>query len=615
LGLPAFEANTWRSGLDRLLLGYAMSGQNRVAFEGILPHDDVESGDAELLGRFVTAVEALFTTCRTLQTPRKLSEWPGVLTALLDRFFETAQPPSPAEVEAIRNLRKICVTTLADLAAQAEAAIPEEGGVEPPPVNVAVIRESFLALLGEGESHGRFLTGGVTFCALKPMRSIPARVICLLGMDDGAFPRRPVPVPFDLMANRWRVGDRSVRDDDRYIFLEALLSARERLLISTVGRCQKSNEAIPPSIVVSELLDYLEATGWFPPGGMRGQIVCEHRLHAFSPDYFRRGDRLWSYSRANAVTAETILRPAPAQTTPFAPAPLPARETTLVPLEGFLRFFANPARFFLEKRLGLRLDERAAALLEEEPLCIDTLGEYTVRTERFENRLRGGEPAGIGSYTARAILPPGRLGEHHLALCDRRAEVFAARLKPWLAGAAPSTLAVHLPIAGVTLSGVVAPLYDGRLVCFRAARLRAIDQFRAWTLHLLRMAAAFPHPQETLAIAEDAAVRFPVLEPQQAAAWLEPLVETYLAGQNEPVPFFPKSALGYAEAAAAGNPDPLKAARRHWEGMQDGSENNDAAFALCFRDCDPLDERFEALALALFGPMLETVEALEEAAP
>src|SRR5690606_12067103 len=99
LGLPAFESNTWRSGLDRLLLGYAMYGQNRVAFAGIIPHDDVESGAAELLGRFVAAAEALFTTCRTLRTPRKLSGWSEVLTGLLDRFFETAQPPSPAEVE------------------------------------------------------------------------------------------------------------------------------------------------------------------------------------------------------------------------------------------------------------------------------------------------------------------------------------------------------------------------------------------------------------------------------------------------------------------------------------------------------------------------------------
>ncbi len=614
LGLPRFEANTWRSGLDRLLLGYAMSGQNRVAFEGIIPHDDVEGGDAELLGRFVAAVEAVFATCQSLQTPRKLSEWPGVLTTLLDRFFETAQPPSPAEVEAIRELRKACLTTLQHLATEAEAALPERNAAEPPLVTVDVIRETFLALLGEGESHGRFLTGGVTFCALKPMRSIPARVICLLGMDDGAFPRRPVPVPFDLMTRHWKLGDRSVRDDDRYIFLEALLSARDRLLISTIGRSQKSNEAIPPSIVVSELLDYLEATDWFAPGAVRRQIVCEHRLHAFSPHYFQQGEhpdaRLWSYSKANAVTAEAILRPRATQTPPFAIAPLPAREATLIPLDGFVRFFGNPARFFLEKRLGLRLDERAAALMEEEPLSIDKLTEYNVRAERFENHLRARSGGSIASYTARAILPPGALGEHHLTLCDQRAAIFAQRLRPWLGEGKPTTQAVHLPCGATTLSGLLGPLYDGRLISFRPAKLRAIDRLKAWLLHLIRSTA--PDPQATYILTEDAAITYPVVEPGEAVARLEPFVEAYLAGQTRPLPFFPKSALGYVEAVTAGNADPLKPARRHWEGGQQSSEGEDPAYQLCFRGSDPLNAEFETLAMTLLGPMLEATQPLEE---
>ena len=146
-------------------------------------------------------------------------------------------------------------------------------------VDFRVVRHHLAEQLATMEQRGHFFTGGVTFCALKPVRSIPARVVCLLGINDQVFPRRPQPAQFDLMARSPRAGDPSARQDDRYSFLETLLSAQEKLLISYVGRSAVHNKEIPPSVVVNELLDYLDQAFVFPRKEI-GQRVRAHRASA-----------------------------------------------------------------------------------------------------------------------------------------------------------------------------------------------------------------------------------------------------------------------------------------------------------------------------------------------
>ena len=279
LGLPDFAENTWRHGIDRLLLGYAMPGENRTMFENILPQDDVEGGDAELLGRFVEAMEGVFVTVALLDQPRPLGEWPAMLRSVLERFFSASPEDDARDVRTLRE-------AFDQLERIAQQAGPEQR------VEFPALREHFAGLMGEAEQRGGFLRGGVTFCALKPMRSIPARVIWLMGMNEAVFPRRTQPPQFDLMSVEPKPGDRSPRDDDRYLFLEALLSARDRLRISHVGRSLVNHDKLPPSVVASELLDYLDQSCAFPNGmSARQCLVIEHRLHAFSRSYFEPGGR------------------------------------------------------------------------------------------------------------------------------------------------------------------------------------------------------------------------------------------------------------------------------------------------------------------------------------
>ena len=244
MGLPSLKENTWEAGIERLLLGYSLPGNGERMFEGILPYDHVEGDEARVLGKVAHILTLLFELSRSLASPRTLSEWSRELTALLDRFFM----PEEGGERALRLLQSAIMRM---------ATLEESSGFHGT-VDIRLIRWYLEThLLREGFGHG-FITGGVTFCAMLPMRSIPCKTVCLVGMNYDAYPRRSHPLDFDLMAGHPKPGDRSRRNDDRYLFLEALLSARKTLHISYTGQSVQDNGVIPPSVLVSDLLDYLE---------------------------------------------------------------------------------------------------------------------------------------------------------------------------------------------------------------------------------------------------------------------------------------------------------------------------------------------------------------------
>jgi exodeoxyribonuclease V gamma subunit len=294
LDLPAVE-DTWRFGLDRLPLGFSVPSGDARLLEGVLPCDAVEGSDAQVLGH-LGASSRRRRRSESLAAPRALAAWGVSLAEVLDRFVDAAED----DAETVQALRGV-LQRLADDAGRAGYNAP---------VSLALVRALLRRELEQPINTGRFLTGGVTFCAMVPMRSIPFDVVCLVGMNDGSFPRTRQPVSFDLMADHPERGDRSRRDDDRYLFLEAIVSARRCLYLSYVGRGIRDNAPIPPSIVVSELLDAVRR-GYDVDGC---PVVTEHPLQAFSPRYFARPAEpgLVSYStELCAASRVRRLRPEP----------------------------------------------------------------------------------------------------------------------------------------------------------------------------------------------------------------------------------------------------------------------------------------------------------------
>ena len=601
LGLPPFEENSWRAGLDRLLLGYASPARDAKLFEGILAYDNVEGSLGETLGQFAEFADKLFATARDLEHPRSLADWRTNLHAIAERFFIADDEGEPA----LRVLRYV-IESLGESARVSDFN-------EPIPLDVLVAH--LTQALTTTETGSGFLVGRVTFCALKPMRAVPFRAVCLVGMNDTAFPRHGRPPAFDLIAQQPRPGDRTTRDDDRYLFLEALLSARDVLYVSYVGQSIRDNSAIPPSVLLSELLDYVTSSFELA----EEELITKHKLQPFSPAYFRGNGTLFSYSKENCaageVAGEQRTTPAPFMTTPISE---PEAEWRRLNLERLISFFGHPAKFFVTQRLALRLPKADDLLEEAEPLEIDTLPKYWLQQELLDHALRGEtlEPL-LPVLRARGNLPPGHAGEAQLHELCENAERFAALVRQHLGDAPDAPRDFELALDEFELHGRLDRLHSGRLVHYRLTTRKPKDVLIAWIQHLI---ANLERPTESVLISSDKKNR-PVLDqfaPFKAGARerLLELLHLYWRGLREPLRLFPRSSSAFAEKVLDGKEDEaLAAAHKKWASTPrswepdwgDDAESKDAYFSLAFDVDHALEKDFEPLARAVFLPPLEVM--------
>lgn len=615
LGLPAAARHTWREGLNRLLLGYAMPQavdgapiHEQRLYAGLLPYADVEGSRAEILGRLAAFIETLFALAEQLARPHSLAEWADCLNGLIDRLYE-AQDEEQASLQQVRA----ALDLMAQLGEAAEFAQP---------VGLAVAKHWLSAALRQNVSGSGFLTGGVTFCTMVPMRNLPFRVVCLLGLSENAFPRRQRPAGFDLMARHPRRGDRSRRTDDRYLFLEAILSARQTLYLSYPGRDARDNGERPPSVLVDELLDTLRQCFVGPDGGdpLAG-IVMQHPLQAFSPRYFQ-GGRLASYSGAWLAAARQAGQ-GTSTARPLFDGDLPAAEAEWLTLEpeDLAYFYANPARYLLQKRLNLRLERADAQLPVREPFSLDYFAAQDVRDSVLRLCLAGGAGEdGLALADAKGQLPYGAFGA---ALFGRESAV-AERQAQQLAPLLPSERLEPIPVAfqagGVTLTGWLKGVAPQGLLHWTTAPLAARHLLKLWLEHLLlcllRPAGA---AMQSRLLAQDTCICLQAVD--DAEAQLAKLLGHYRQGLQRPLAFFVKSSFAYAEKLAKpprGMDDPetirqaaLKAAGEVWHGSEFGNgfpESANAYYQAVYRGNDPLDGVFEELAVAVLQPLLRALQ-------
>lgn len=366
LGLAASgEANSWRFGLQRMLLGFATGplDEGAEAPGGIEPHAEVGGLSAGLAGVLAEWLQQLDAWWHDAAVPRPPQAWGGRLRQLLQTFFEAA-----GEVD--RALLASLDESLADWLAACEAARFDT------PIELAAVRETWLDGVDAPAALGgqrRFKAGGVTFCTLLPMRAIPFEVVCLLGMNEADYPRRAPRSDFDLMAlpGQSRPGDRSRRDDDRQLMLDALLSARRVLYVGWCGRSQRDPEPLPPSVLVAQLRDHL-AAGW--GAAVVAARTVEHPLQPFSRRYFEAGSPLFTYAAEwRQAHDDSGLPPVPAA------AAAPAAEAlTLAQLAAFVR---NPVKSFFRHRLQVVFDDAPAALLDDEPFASSGLDRWQLLDE------------------------------------------------------------------------------------------------------------------------------------------------------------------------------------------------------------------------------------------
>lgn len=587
LGVPADDAYTWQFALDRLLLGHA-SGSDDV-IEGVAPWPELEGGALGALDALLRLLRVLARHERLLGEALPPARWRERLLALLD----AALPKPPSTTGGQRALDRLRML-IDDFATQAANAGFED------PVPAEIVRAHFTARLSEADTRAPLLTGGVSFARMVPMRLLPFRAICLLGMNDGEFPRRDPAAGLnrltaELGSDRRRRGDRSTRDDDRYLFLQLFSAAQDVFYVSWLGADPRDGSAREPSALVSELLAAAAAYHVDPQAAAR-DLVLQHTLQPFSPAAFGAGDaRFFSYRRqwhpaAGGLSGARTALP-PWMDAALALSPPQGIETDLS-LDALRRFLLDPAGQFLRQRLGLRLPEPEDAGEDIEPLQAPSRGLQKAQLQRavFDALLEGRDTAAMQAMLrARGLLPSGPPGRRALAQVSAEVAPYAEAFAHWRGDVEAQSLPLEIGIDGLRLHGRLADAWPqgvARLQFGKPGGRAAIRDGLDWLLataagagipffdfHDDKERGVGPHPREPLS--RDAAM-----------AALRALLALRVEGLRRPLPFAPYSAweLFTADSTEQG----LRNAAARWRGSERSwAEGEGDALRLALRGRDP----------------------------
>ncbi len=620
------DQNTWAFGLRRLLLGYAVGAGS--AWGGTLAQAAIKSLDARVVSHLLDWVDAVDQTLEALSSKQTPEQWCVTMATLITRFFKASDDAEERLLQRLQEPLERWQQACADAHLQT-------------PLALEVVREHWLGQLDDGGLQQRFFGGGVQFGTLMPMRSIPFKAICLLGMNDGDYPRQTAPRDFDLMGQSWRAGDRSRREDDRYLFLEALLSARERLFISWQGHRATDNTEQAPSVLVAQLLDYLN-TAWSPPRQAQQQPLQPYSEAYFLQDSpFQTFDAEWARLHGEAAASTAPLEAAAtADQAIAAPDAEPPTELTLDDLRQLLR---QPVEVFLRARLRIRFEKLEEAEQELEPFALNGLEKYSVGQEL----LQAADPAlALADVQRSGRLPLAAFGEKLISTLERELDVVLQRrapLREQFPHACPA-LSIALELSGCRITGTLNGLFSADAItastpagsvataCLQIGqRLGAVlegsegeEQARGhivvglWVNHLVACASGMELTSRQLGL--DGQVLFEPLASALAREHLQQLVQVYRAAWQRPLPVACKTAWVYLQTVAAAarlaeeqpdkpekSKDPHELAQAVFEGgFRQSSECRDSPYlARAFDRYEDIEEELPHWAQALYGAMAE----------
>ncbi|MCW2622361.1 MAG: recC, partial [Frankiales bacterium] len=590
-GLPEVPQNTWTTGLDRVLLGVAADESDLAWLGNALPLDDVDSSDIEIAGSLAELVDRLDAMLYRLQGPKPATAWTATLATALELLTDVADADAWQPAQAQRELAQ---------------ATEHAGEV---PLRLADVRALLAGRLAGRPTRANFRTGELTVCTMVPMRSVPHKVVVLLGLDDEVFPRGGGVDGDDIMARDPRVGERDPRSEDRQLLLDAVMSAGERLVVLYSGADPVSGTTRPPAVPLGEVLDVLDA--------MTGSTLVEaHPLQPFDARNFEPAHPfshdVAALAGARAAAGTRIPEP------PMLPGPLPATRDE-VSLAGLVSFVQQPVQGFLRQRLGVYVPDEQDGVADALRAELDGLRKWDIGDRWLNARLTGTE---IGAFRQaewrRGTLPPGRLGLRVLADLEQAVEALAVVCLPVHSG--PSrTIDVALDLGGGRLlSGSVTGIFQRTLASTSYSTLAPKHRLAAW-VRLLAVAAAEPGEWRAVTTGKGPwrkpAWRSVLTAPEDALAQLRALVALRDEGLQAPLPVATNASAAYADRRAGGSTveEALEAARREFDAMFGDRTDRHLAYVL---GPDPrFDQllaepdagegyRFGAVARRLWAPLL-----------
>ncbi|MFV2029322.1 exodeoxyribonuclease V subunit gamma [Neisseria sp. S1] len=523
---------TWQQGLDRLVLGWMLPEGDQSLWEGVSAWHS-EPNQLAVLSQFSAFLNALAKHYRLWQQAADTAQWCARVRGLLGELFA----PEEDDQAAVQQIEQSLVRWQEEASlAQFEGALPLH----------TVIRH--IGRFLDSESEAGFLRGGITFCSMVPMRSLPFRMICLLGLNDGDYPRNTKAAGFDLISRYPQKGDRARRDDDRYLFLEAILSAREILYLSYIGRDIQNNEILAPSSLLSELIDTLAAMAGMRSSEYGKKYIVQHPLQVFSRRYF---DAESGYRSSRADYADALNRPLNGSRPFFDGAFTKQQDTaeTLITQSDFLSFWRNPVRAWLQGQLGWREPYRDEAWEAAEPF--EPNRSDIVYAEYTEARRTHADFGSVGHrLRAQSLLPPGELGR----LWQQRFEIAAKSLDGTLCLSRKlPPQAYTLMLAGYALEGSLGHCYQHGQIFFLDSQPYAPQKISLYLQHLI-FCAVRPSESpcfESHILYPDHHAKLPAITQENACKQLEKWLDYFRIGQSRPLPFFAKTSFAVAERLLA----------------------------------------------------------------
>ena len=609
-GLHGVLHNTWRFGLDRMLVGVAMSEDANAWLGHTLPLDDVSSNRIELTGRFAEFVDRLQQVVDTLCGEQSLRKWLAALTDGLDALTRTFTADAWQDGEVHREFGRI----LADAGPRDDTTL-----------RLADVRALLERRLTGRPSRANFRTGTLTVCTMVPMRSVPHRVVCLVGLDDGVFPRQGATDGDDALARDPLTGERDIRSEDRQLLLDAINAASDTVVVTYTGFSDSSGQHRPPSVPLLELLDALDGTTSEP---VRKRVITGHPLQPFDVRNVEKGalgvpGQPFTFDATVPAAARAAVGDRPAAPTFEPREPLQAPALTEVTVDDLVAFFKNPVKGFF-RALEYTLPWDVDGVKDDIPVGLDSLEKWGVG-QRLLDDLLDEIPADRAAHMEfrRGTVPPGKLGWTQVdAVLAQSDPIAKAAARHRSGDPRPYDVDVALQ-PGLRLVGTVSPVYFDGLVSATYSKLGPKHVVEAW-IRLLALKAAAPEEDWTACyFGRGRNARYPVTDrsltaPADPLVSLRELVALYDAGRREPLPLPLKASYAWANARR-NERDPRDAADKEWSSDYGAKEHAEPAHVRVWGEFAPVDvllgppragEEFDgedtrlgALAMRLWQPL------------
>ncbi|GAA6134951.1 exodeoxyribonuclease V subunit gamma [Oceaniserpentilla sp. 4NH20-0058] len=585
MGLPQWQQNTWLYGFKRLLMGYA--AQSTQPILGIVPVENVEGLDAAILGPLIQFVNDLHHYAQASQQSRHCDEWSPFFSQWLQHFLQ----PNDEEQSIIEHVYETLENWVESVqAVHYSQTIPYE-----------IFSDSIKQGLQKSNGSQHFMVGKVNFCTLLPMRSIPFKMVAVLGLNDSEYPRSVIPNSLDLMSKQHRLGDRSRRNEDRYLFLEAILSAREFLWLSYRSKSQQNDEPLTPSVVLAEFLDYIHQ------GDSPLDLVQQHPLQPFNPQYYNDASDLFSFNQ-DWLSAIESSAPALHHTNNTIQLPSKTDPQDDILLEQLIRFYQHPTKYYLNQVLNINLHQYFDELIDHEPFILDGLEQFKIKQSILNDVVH---KTGNSLAKTEGLLAFGEIGQQHLQGLQQQLEPMIHQYHDYQSHSPISPIEINVGFsAGLPrLFGWQYQIFDQYHIVlvpsgFKAKHLIAL---------LIEQASlsAMGLQKHSRLICQDQIVQVKPMAMQIAKDYLQQLVEVFIKGQSQPLPLLIETAWQLkAPISSRSKKTPEDLAFEKFIGSQGSSawgyagERDDIHVQRCIEDLNEIPAQTLQLSHSLFDVWL-----------